>query len=407
MILPVTTSAFALAIISYLAPSVMAGSTGSVYFYNCGNCKCDAVASKTGWTGQTDCMSTGPETRALGLTGLVGWSDNGAKTTCELYTDSNCSKGQGFQSIGVEGYNKWGCTAFNQNAGISTENLASNLQSHAAFLPADTSDVYGDPNELRAYQPPCHARHSTSTAPLAPPEPTISRLEKLERLEETLRAKYIKATIASTPKTSTRLPRPNQPTPAKHKGTSQNGPTETRNGIPRAPTPAQPPGETQAPRVSYTRVWPSPMGPRRMRDLRLARGAGDSSLGDSLSMGRRVCAAPVGLGGKDGYGLIEGGMGLERNSIARPNSHPARSNPSPNPAGEARTAQVNYGSVHAGPDGLDGIRDRRVGNGGLHADSGGGGGGYAALYSVYGVERVSVWDQVAGSFDFGVWDCWF
>lgn len=89
-----------------------------------------------------------------------------------------------------------------------------------------------------------------------------------------------------------------------------------------------------------------------------------------------------------------------RRTQARPNSHPARSNPSPNPAGEAQTAQVNYGSVHAGPDGLDGIRDRRVGNGGLDADSGGGGGGYAALYSVYGVERVSVWDQVAGSFDF-------
>lgn len=59
------------------------------------------------------------------------------------------------------------------------------------------------------------------------------------------------------------------------------------------------------------------MGPRRMRDLRVARGAGDSSLADSLSMGRRVCAAPVGLGGEDGYGLIEGGMGLERNSIVR------------------------------------------------------------------------------------------
>lgn len=38
------------------------------------------------------------------------------------------------------------------------------------------------------YQPPCHTRHSTSTAPPAPSEPTISRLEKLERLEETLRA---------------------------------------------------------------------------------------------------------------------------------------------------------------------------------------------------------------------------
>ena len=57
-------------------------------------------------------MGTGPDTRAVGLTGQSGWNDYGYKTSCELYTDSNCS--QGFQSVSVEGTNKWGCTAFNR-----------------------------------------------------------------------------------------------------------------------------------------------------------------------------------------------------------------------------------------------------------------------------------------------------
>ncbi|KFX87171.1 hypothetical protein V490_08475 [Pseudogymnoascus sp. VKM F-3557] len=118
MIFPVTTSSLTLAIISCLAPSVMAGTlggggTGNVYFYNCGNCKCDAAASKTGFTGQSDCFGTGPETRAVGLTGQSG--NFPRKTTCELYTDTECKNG--FQSVGVEYGQTWGCSAFNQNAG--------------------------------------------------------------------------------------------------------------------------------------------------------------------------------------------------------------------------------------------------------------------------------------------------
>ena len=38
----------------------------------------------------------------------------------------------------------------------------------------------------------------------------------------------------------------------------------------------------------------------------------------------------------------------------------------------------------------------RVDDGGLHAGNGGGRCGYAALYGVYSVERVSVWDEVGG-----------
>lgn len=65
--------------------------TGAVYAYECGNCKCNAVASNTGISGASGCFTNnwGGSLRALGLTGKSG----NPKTTCSLFTSSDCSGG--------------------------------------------------------------------------------------------------------------------------------------------------------------------------------------------------------------------------------------------------------------------------------------------------------------------------
>jgi len=79
--------------------------SGNVYLYPCGNCKCDATQSVTGFTGSTGCLDVNDQT-AVGLTRSGGY-----ETTCSLYSQPGCQGDA--QSAGVYSGESWGCTAGN------------------------------------------------------------------------------------------------------------------------------------------------------------------------------------------------------------------------------------------------------------------------------------------------------
>ncbi|KAF8534596.1 hypothetical protein BDD12DRAFT_673993, partial [Trichophaea hybrida] len=83
-------------------------SSGNVYLYDCGNCKCNAKAERTGFSGQSDCIVPNGGATAAGLTGIK----YGSKTTCAFYSDDNCQNE--YQSAGVYSSQTWGCTAGDQ-----------------------------------------------------------------------------------------------------------------------------------------------------------------------------------------------------------------------------------------------------------------------------------------------------
>ncbi|KAI5458586.1 hypothetical protein BGZ63DRAFT_426962 [Mariannaea sp. PMI_226] len=86
---------------------------GNVYWHNCGNCKCNAVGQREGFTGSTGCVQIDESMRALGLT--ANRADIPRKmTTCSVFSDSNCQNE--FQSVGVQPGLKYACTAFNRDA---------------------------------------------------------------------------------------------------------------------------------------------------------------------------------------------------------------------------------------------------------------------------------------------------
>ncbi|KAI5856060.1 hypothetical protein BZA05DRAFT_416670 [Tricharina praecox] len=80
---------------------------GDMYLYDCANCKCDAKSQRTGFSGDTGCISNFGGAIAAGLT-----RSGSRATTCSYFSDSACS--QQFQSAGVNGGQTWGCTAANQ-----------------------------------------------------------------------------------------------------------------------------------------------------------------------------------------------------------------------------------------------------------------------------------------------------
>ncbi|KAJ2975129.1 hypothetical protein NQ176_g5691 [Zarea fungicola] len=106
-----------LGLVAVIASGVSANADinkGNVYWYPCGNCKCNAQSSLTGFTGTTGCQALDSSNRALGLTGngklgLV----NQRYTECKLYIDDQCQHEA--QRVGVYRGQKWGCTAFNQD----------------------------------------------------------------------------------------------------------------------------------------------------------------------------------------------------------------------------------------------------------------------------------------------------
>src|SRR5271170_1634635 len=79
-------------------------SSGNVYIYPCGNCKCDATQSVTGFTGSTGCLEVNDQT-AIGLT------RGSYETTCSIYFQPGCQGDA--QSAGVYSGESWGCTAGN------------------------------------------------------------------------------------------------------------------------------------------------------------------------------------------------------------------------------------------------------------------------------------------------------
>src|SRR5271170_573410 len=77
--------------------------SGNVYIYPCGNCKCGATQSVTGFTGSTGCLEVNDQT-AVGLTRSGGY-----ETTCSVYFQPGCQGDA--QSAGVYSGQTWGCTA--------------------------------------------------------------------------------------------------------------------------------------------------------------------------------------------------------------------------------------------------------------------------------------------------------